>query len=224
MTEIQKKLFALKDGGYKQFNQKLIPTVNPVTVIGVRTPDLRKLARILSGSTAAEQFMSELPHKFYEENNLHAYLIEQISDYGTALAETERFLPYVDNWATCDTFLPKVFKNNTDRLLPKIKTWLISAHTYTVRYALGLLMRLYLDEHFSPVFLELAASVHSDEYYINMMIAWYFATALAKQYESTVPYISEHRLDPWTHGKAIQKAIESRRISLEKKEYLRTLK
>lgn len=165
-----------------------------------------------------------IPHKYYEENNLHAYIIEYIKDYDTAIAETKKFLPYIDNWATCDTFMPKVFKKNADRLLPEIMGWLGSDETYTVRYGIGMLMRLYLDENFSPEYLRIVAGIKSDEYYINMIIAWYFATALAKQYDTAIGYLLNNRLDVWVHNKTIQKAIESYRISGEIKEYLREMK
>lgn len=224
MTDIQKELFQMKDDNYKAFHSKLMPTVNPDTIIGIRIPVLRKFAKNFSKRPEASSFIKSLPHTYYEENNLHAFVLETIQDYDTALYETKRFLPYIDNWATCDMFLPKVFKNNTEKLLPEIKKWINSNSTYTVRYAIGLLMSLYLDEHFKPEFLELAASVHSDEYYINMMIAWYFATALAKQYDSAIGYITGCKLDTWVHNKTIQKAIESNRIPNQTKEYLKGLK
>lgn len=168
--------------------------------------------------------MSSLPHVYYEENNLHAFLIEQITDFETAVLETDRFLPYVDNWATCDCMSPKAFKKDLDRLLTKIDQWLSSSHTYTVRYGICTLMRYYLDSRFSPDLLKKVAEIRSDEYYVKMMIAWYFATALAKQYDATLPYIYEKKLDKWTHNKAIQKAIESYRVTDEHKAYLKTLK
>lgn len=224
MNNIQKELFSMQDLGYKEFHSRLIPNINPDTIIGVRTPELRKYARSFARQPEAEEFLNTLPHKYYEENNLHAFLVETIKDYDKALFETERFLPFIDNWATCDMFLPKVFKKHTDTLIFKIKEWLKSSHTYTVRYGTGLLMSLYLDEHFSNEYLELVSAVRSDEYYINMMLAWYFATALAKQYDAAIPYIEEKKLDKWVHNKAIQKAIESRRIDNETKLYLRGLK
>lgn len=226
MLSVRDTLFAMQDTEYKQFHQALMPTVDSDKVIGVRTPLLRKLAKQLfkADNTAARAFMNTLPHKYYEENNLHAFLIEQLKNYDEAIYETERFLPYIDNWATCDTFLPSVFKKNTDMLLFKIKEWLCSDDVYTVRYAIGLLMKLYLDELFEPQYPEAVAALRSDEYYIKMMVAWYFTTALSKQYDATIGYIAEKRLDVWTHNKAIQKAIESRRISNETKAYLRTLK
>lgn len=223
MNDIQAKLFEMQDTEYKRFHQKLIPTIDPNLVIGIRTPLLRKFAKELAGQDEAKEFLKELPHKYYEENNLHAFLIEQIKEFDCAAAETEKFLSYIDNWATCDMFSPKVFKKNSDKLLPKIKEWLKSDKTYTVRYAIGLLMKFYLDEEFKPEYLEWVAGKSSDEYYINMMRAWYFQTALVKQYEYAIIYITEKRLDSQTAKKAIQKALESRRIPPETKEYLREI-
>lgn len=224
MTDVQKTLFDMKDDGYKNFHAKLIPAINPNLIIGVRTPDLRKFAKDFYRSEESTDFIKELPHKYYEENNLHAFLLEQIKDYDTALAETERFLPYIDNWATCDAFVPKVFKKNTDKLIFNICEWLKSDKLYTVRYAVGLLMKLYLGENFKPEYAELVSKIKSDEYYINMMLAWYFATALAKQYDAVIPYITQRRLDKWVHNKTIQKAVESYRIPPETKAYFKTFK
>lgn len=224
MNKLQEQLFSMQDEKYKSFHAKLIPNVNPDKIIGIRTPELRKFANAFSKMPESKEFIENLPHKYYEENNLHAFVIEKIKDYDCAIEQTERFLPYIDNWATCDMFLPKTFKKNTGRLTEKINEWLKSDKTYTVRYAIGLLMGLYLDSEFKPEYLEAVASVHSDEYYINMMIAWYFATALAKQYNAAIPFLTENRLDKWVHNKTIQKAIESRRISDETKAYLKTLK
>jgi len=222
--EIQRWLFELQDLGYKEFSSKLMPTVNPETVIGVRTPELRKLAKEYSKTPEAMAFLKILPHTYYEENNLHGFLIETIKDYDTAIAAVDTFLPFIDNWATCDLMSPKVFKQHLPELYEKIKVWLKSDRTYTVRFGIGMLMSFYLDEQFRPDMLELVAGIRSEEYYINMMIAWYFATALAKQYDAALPYIQNQRLEKWTHNKAIQKAIESYRISDESKAYLRTLK
>ncbi|WP_088228328.1 DNA alkylation repair protein [Desulfosporosinus sp. FKB] len=222
--EIRRRLFELQDLKYKEFASKLMPTVNPETVIGVRTPDLRKLAREFSKRQEALEFLKILPHAYYEENNLHGFLIETIKDYNAVVAAVDEFLPYIDNWATCDLISPKIFKKHLPELFEKIKVWLLSDRTYTVRFGIGMLMSFYLDDAFQQEMLELVASLRSDEYYVNMMIAWYFATALAKQYEASLPYIQEQRLEKWTHNKAIQKAIESYRISDETKTYLRTLK
>ncbi len=221
---IREQLFGLQDTQYRDFHSALMPTVPKEKVIGVRTPVLRKLARQLAGTPQAEAFLHTLPHDYYEENNLHAFLIESIRDYGTALAETEKFLPYIDNWATCDGFCPKVFAKHKAELLAHIRRWLDSGEIYTMRYAMGMLMRYYLDEDFRPEYLEWVAGVHSKEYYVNMMRAWYFATALAKQPDAALPWLTERRLDVWTHNKTIQKAVESFRISDEMKQQLRSLR
>lgn len=228
MTDIEKRvqarLFELQDLTYRDFHSKLMPTVPKEKIIGVRVPQLRRFAKEFAKTKEAKEFLEILPHKYYEEDNLHAFLIEQIKDFDKCIFALDDFLLYVDNWATCDMMTPKVFKNNTEKLLPKIEEWLISDYTYQVRFAIGMLMKFYLDENFDEKYLKLVAGVKSDEYYINMMIAWYFATALAKQWEKTVPYIENKTLDKWTHNKAIQKAIESYRITKEQKEYLKTLK
>lgn len=221
---IQKRLFELQDLKYRDFNAKLIPTVDKDTVIGVRTPATRALAKELAGSQEAAEFMKVLPHEYYEENNLHGCLIEQIKDYNECIAELNRFLPYVDNWATCDMMSPKVLKKHLPELLEQIKEWMASEHIYTVRFGIEMLMRYYLDDQFTPEYLEWVADIRSEEYYLRMMVAWYFATALAKQYEETLPYIENRKLDQWTHNKAIQKAVESYRVTDEQKAYLRTLR
>lgn len=222
--KIQKRLFELQDPGYRDFQSKLMPTIDKETVIGVRTPELRRLAKELRGTPEASEFIRNLPHQYYEENNLHSFLIAEIKDYDTCMAEIKRFLPFVDNWATCDTMAPKVFAKHLPELLQEIYGWLDSGETYTVRYGIGMLMRYFLDEAFKPEYLELVARVESEEYYIRMMAAWYFATALAKQYEAALPYIEGKRLEVWTHNKTIQKAVESYRIAPEQKDYLKTLK
>lgn len=222
--KVRGRLFELQDLKYKNFQCKLMPTVDPETVIGVRTPDIRKLAKEFSKTPGAMEFLRILPHKYYEENNLHGFLIETLKDYDQAIEAIGAFLPYVDNWATCDLMSPKVFKKHLPELYEKIRDWLKSDHTYTVRFGIEMLMSFYLDERFQPEMLGLVAGVKSQEYYVNMMIAWYFATALAKQYDAALPFIQEQRLDKWTHNKAIQKAIESYRIRDEQKSYLRTLK
>ena len=221
---IRQRLFELQDINYKEFSAKLMPTVSPETVIGVRTPDLRKLAKEVSKKPEALEFLQILPHTYYEENNLHGFLIETIRNYDDAIAAVEAFLPYIDNWATCDLISPKIFKKHLPELYERIQGWLKSDRTYTVRFGIGMLMSFYLDEHFQPEMLALVAGIHSEEYYVNMMIAWYFATALAKQYDAALPYIRGQRLEKWTHNKTIQKAIESFRISDETKTFLRTLK
>lgn len=223
-TVILENLFALQDKAYQEFQSKLMPTISPTTIIGVRTPLLRKLAKELSGTAQAEEFLRILPHEYYEENNLHAFLVERIRDYDTALEETERFLPYIDNWATCDCFCPKVFAKYKAELIISIRQWLESDKLYTVRYAMGMLMRYYLDEEFRPEYLAWVAEVNSEEYYLNMMRAWFFATALAKQPDAALPWLTERRLDTWTHNRTIQKAIESFRIPPERKQELRKLR
>ena len=224
MDNIKNYLFSLQDTKYKEFNCKLMPTVTPDTVIGVRTPQLRAYAKEVFKSEYAEIFLSSLPHTYYEENNLHGFLIEKIKDYDLCIKHLNKFLPFVDNWATCDQLTPKIFKKHTDKLLKQIEIWINSEHTYSVRFAIKMLMAFYLDENFKPAYPKLVASIKSDEYYINMMIAWYFATALAKQYNETIPYLENKTLDKWIHNKTIQKAVESYRITDEQKTYLRTLK
>lgn len=221
MEEIKRQLFTLQDIKYRDFHSKLMPDTDKETVIGIRVPVLRKFAKSIAGTELAGRFIEELPHHYYEENNLHMMLITGIKDYEECLSEIERFLPYIDNWATCDFPAPKCFANYKEDLLPVIKTWIASEKTYTIRYGIGMLMRLYLDEDFDPEYVELVAGVKSDEYYVNMMIAWYMATALAKQWDAVIPYIEEHRLAGWVHRKTIQKAVESYRITNEQKDYLK---
>lgn len=223
-TEIQKELFDLQDEKYREFSSSLMPTVDPERVIGVRTPDLRKLAKKLAKKPDIDEFLRCLPHQYYEEDNLHGFIIEGMKDYETCVQAMDAFLPYIDNWATCDLISPKVFKKHLPELLDKIREWIASDRVYTVRFGIGMLMSFYLDDAFDPEYLDMVCSVRSEEYYVNMMIAWYFATALAKQYDAAVPYIEEKRLDVWTHNKAIQKSVESRRITEEQKNYLRSLK
>lgn len=222
--EIRAHLFAMQDEEYRNFHANLIPNVDKETIIGVRVPELRKYAKKIAAHSRVEEFLSELPHRYYDENNVHTFIVEQIKDYEECLRQVERFLPYVDNWATCDMWAPKVFAKHTDELLAHIREWIASQETYTVRFGLGMLMRLYLGEAFKTEYLELAASVKSDEYYVKMMIAWFFATALSKQYEAALPYLQERRLSGWVHNKTIQKACESCRIAPDRKEQMRSLK
>ena len=222
--EIEKRLFEMQDTEYRDFQSKLMPTVEKGRIIGVRTPSLRKLAKELAKQPVSDAFLNGLPHKYYEEDNLHAFLLEQIKDFDRAVCEIDRFLPYVDNWATCDMMSPKVLLRYPDRLIEKIDVWLSSGDTYAVRFGIKMLMSGFLDDRFLPEYADRVAAVRSDEYYVKMMAAWYFATALSKQYEAVLPYITEYRLDTWTHNKAIQKALESNRITPERKAYLRTLK
>ena len=221
---ITEQLFALQDVAFGDFQAKLMPTIDRNNVIGVRTPDLRKLARLIAKTGAARDFISQLPHRYFEENNLHAFIVAGISDFDEAMRQTEIFLPHIDNWATCDQFTPKVFGKHPAELLSAVKVWITSPHTYTIRFAIKMLMTFFLDERFKPEYMRLVASVKSDEYYIKMMIAWYFATALTKQYDAAVGIVAGRALDAWTHNKAIQKAVESYRISDEKKTYLRSLR
>ena len=214
----------MQDLKYRDFQCKLMPTVDKETVIGVRTPELRKFAKEMEKEPGIEEFLQALPHRYYEENNLHGFLIEKIKDYDACVSAVDAFLPCVDNWATCDMMRPKIFKKHLPKLLEKIQVWLASEHTYTIRFGMGMLMSFYLDEAFQPEYLQMVGEVRSQEYYVNMMIAWYFATALAKQYEAALPWIEQKRLDVWTHNKAIQKAVESYRITDEQKAYLKTLK
>ena len=221
MKEIQQQLFELQDMAYRDFHSRLMPDIDKETVIGIRVPMLRKYAKSIAGTELSEKFIKELPHRYYEENNLHMMLITGIKDYEKCLSEIERFLPYIDNWATCDFPAPKCFEDHKEELLPVIKRWIASSETYTVRYGIGMLMRLYLDEDFDPEYVRLVVGVKSDEYYVNMMIAWYMATALAKQWDAVIPYIEDHCMSDWVHRKTIQKAVESYRITDEQKKYLK---
>ena len=222
--DILKKLYTLQDTTYRDFQGKLLPTVDPKTIIGVRTPDLRKLAKELVKQDDISTFLDTLPHTWFDENQLHAFILSELKDYDRCIDLVDRFLPYVDNWATSDQLSPKVFRKHKAELLSYIKIWLKSDRTYTVRFAVGMLMQHFLDDKFSPAYPKMVVAIKSDEYYINMMRAWYFATALAKQYDAIIPYIEQKKLDPWTHSKAIQKAVESYRITPEQKEYLRTFR
>lgn len=224
MKTITDELFALQDLEYKKFHSKLMPTINPDVIIGVRTPDLRNLTKKVKNSTEVELFLQELPHQYYEENNLHGFLIETIKDFDGCIAALNKFLPYVDNWATCDMMAPKALKKDLAKLYEQVKIWIDSGETYTMRFGVNMLMKYYLDEAFSVEYPDLVASIKTEEYYVKMVVAWYFATALAKQYKVVLPYIEEKRLDTWTHNKTIQKAVESYRITPEQKAYLRTLK
>lgn len=222
--EIRNRLFEMQDLKYKEFHSKLMPTINPDVIIGVRTPELRKFAKELWKEQNVTEFLSDLPHRYYEENNLHAFLLEMIKDYEECIGKLNVFLPYVDNWATCDMMAPKVFKKHLPELRDQIKLWMESEYTYEVRFAVDMLMKYYLDDEFEAEYLEWVAGINSEEYYLKMVVAWYFATALAKQYDAAILYIEEQRLGKWTHNKTIQKAVESYRISALQKEYLRTMK
>ena len=221
--EILKELYRLQDVPYADFQAKLIPNLPREVFIGVRTPDLRKLAKRLAKEDC-QAFLADLPHRTFDENQLHAFLLAEEKDFDACLRQVEAFLPFVDNWATCDQLSPKAFRREPERLLPAIEGWLASGRTYTVRFGIGMLMQHFLDDAFDPQYPEWVAEIRSEQYYIKMMIAWYFATALAKQWDACVPYIEQRRLDRWTHNKAIQKARESRRITSERKAQLAALK
>lgn len=227
IEEIKDYLLKNQDLQYKQFHSSLMPTINSEVVIGIKVPILRNYTKELLKKYATQSFIpffKDLPHQYYEENNIHAFLIEKINNYDECLFQLEQFLPYIDNWATCDMLNPKVFSKNKDKLLKKINEWIKSSHTYTIRFGIGMLMRYFLDKDFNSSYLELVYSIKSEEYYVNMMKAWFFATALTKQYDATLPIIQNKKLDIWTHNKAIQKAIESFRVPAEHKQYLKTLK
>ena len=218
------RLKKYEDDKYKEFQAKLVPNIDSNTIIGVRTPDMRRIAKEVFGTKEAEEFLNELPHNYYEENLVHFFLIAMIKDFDECINKVEEFLPYIDCWPVCDQASPKIFKKNHDKLLPYIKKWMKSKHVYTSRFAMRMLMNEFLDKDFKEEYLELVANKKGEDYYLKMMKAWYFATALAKQYDATIKYIENKKLDTWSHNKAIQKAIESFRVTDEHKEYLRTLK
>jgi len=219
-------LFALKDENYRRFHAKLIPDIPIDNIIGVRTPVLRKYAKEVAKLPEANIFLESLPHIYYEENNLHGALLSLLypKDIIAFMEQLERFLPYVDNWATCDMLSPKIFKKHLSYVYERVQKWLQSDAVYTIRFGIVTLLGFYLDDAFEPEMLQLVANVRSEEYYVNMAVAWYFSMALVKQYDATLPYIQNRVLEPWTHNKSIQKAIESRRIPQETKAYLRGLK
>ena len=222
--EIRSNLYEKQDTKYRDFQAKLIPGTKIEYYIGVRTPELRKYAKELVKREDVADFLHDLPHTYFDENQLHAFIISSMKDYGKCIDELNRFLPYVDNWATCDQMSPKIFKKHKTKLLIEIDKWMTSDKTYTVRFAVGMLMEHFLDEDFDIAYPGKVAKLRSEEYYVNMMIAWYFATALAKQYDAVIPFIEKNRLDIWTHNKTIQKAVESYRITSGQKEYLKSLK
>ncbi|MBQ5384489.1 MAG: DNA alkylation repair protein [Treponema sp.] len=221
---IRERLFDQRDSEYREFQSRLVPNIPKDSIIGVRTPGMRKIAKDVFGTDEADEFLKELPHKFYEENMIHFFLVSLIKDFDTCVKELERFLPFIDCWPVCDQSSPKVFKKNHGKLLPLIKKWIKSEHVYTARFGLRMLMNEFLDEDFKDEYLEWAAKNRGEDYYIKMMVAWYFATALAKQYDKAVKYIEEKKLEPWTHNKAIQKAVESYRVTDEHKKYLVSLR
>ena len=224
IRDVRKRLFEMQDTGYRDFHARLILTVEKEKIIGIRTPILRKFAKEFGKTEESELFLKVLPHQYYEENNLHGLLIEQIRDYDKCLEELERFLPFIDNWATCDLLALHMMKKHRDIFIREVFRWIESDQPYTIRFGINMLMRHYLDEEFKTEYPEKVAAIRSEEYYVNMMRAWYFATALAKQYENVLPFLEKRQMDVWTHNKTIQKAIESYRITSEQKEYLRTLR
>lgn len=224
IPKVQQDLFTMQDLKYRDFHAKLMPTVDKDSVIGVRVPMLRAYAKKFGKTEEAKQFLEILPHQYYEENNLHGLLIEQIKDYELCIEELERFLPHIDNWATCDLLAVRTVKNHLNSYIKKIDRWLESEYIYTIRFGINMLMRYYLEEEFKLEYPGKVAAIRSEEYYVNMARAWYFATALAKKYDQVLPFLEEQKMDVWTHNKTIQKAIESYRITPEQKEYLRTLK
>ncbi|MBQ8766798.1 MAG: DNA alkylation repair protein [Clostridia bacterium] len=223
-SEVRSRLFEYQDLKYRDFNSKLIPTVNKDRIIGVRTPVLRKLAKEFNKADYKDEFLKALPHKYYEEDNLHAFLIEQIKDFDECIFALDNFLLYIDNWATCDMMTPKVLGKEPEKLYYKIQEWVNSSHTYTVRFSVVTLMKFFMNERLDKKHLNLLLTIKSDEYYINMAIAWYLATALACNWDMVIPYIEKKKFNKWVHNKAIQKAIESYRITPEQKTYLKTLK
>lgn len=221
---VRRRLMEHRDDAYGQFQRTLIPNIPPQTVIGVRVPIIRRLAKEIGDSFEAKRFLSDLPHTYHEENYLHTLLLNRLHDYATCLKSVETFLPYVDNWAVCDALRPPIFAQNLSDLHEHIAVWIASDHPYTVRFGIKMLMDFYLEGAFQPEQAALVIGIHTEEYYVKMMIAWYFATALAKQWEAVVPYLEQHRMEKWVHRKTIQKAVESYRITDEQKRYLRTLK
>lgn len=222
--EIREQLFRQQDKEYAAMQIKILPTVKADRIIGVRTPALRAFGKVLYRDENRDAFLADLPHAYFDEDQLHAFVISEEKDFDRCIRMVEAFLPYIDNWATCDQLSPKAFRKNPERLLPFIRKWIQAKEVYTVRFAIGMLMRYYLDDRFSLEYPEIVASVRSEEYYIRMMIAWYFATALAKQYDAVLPFLEKKTLEDWTHNKAIQKSLESYRITPEQKVYLKTLK
>lgn len=221
---MKEELLKLQDKKYKELQAKIIPNVEANTIIGVRTPELRNLAKKMIKENNYKTFLEELPHTYFDENQLHAFIISELKDYDECITYLDKFLPYIDNWATCDQLSPKVFKKNKDKLLKEIKVWIKSKETYTIRFGIGMLMSHFLDEDFDKKYLELVSKIKSKEYYVNMMISWFYATALAKQYDDTIVYIENNKLDIWVHNKTIQKAIESYRITDKQKDHLKSLK
>ena len=224
MNQVYEMLLKAKDDNYKEFQSKLVPNISKDSILGVRTPEMREIAKEVFNSSFKDEFLNDIPHKYYEENIIHMFVVSLIKDFDECIKELDKFLKYVDCWPVSDQASPKCFKKNHDKLLPVVKRWILSSHIYTSRFGMRILMNEYLDKDFKEEYLELVSSVKCDDYYLKMMQAWYFATALAKQYDSTIKYVENHKLDDWVHKKSIQKAIESFRVSDEHKEYLKTLR
>ena len=222
--DLLSRLMEVKDDKYKSFQAKLVPNISADTILGIRTPEMKNIAKELFQSGDYESFLNDLPHKYYEENLIHFFVISMIKDFDICIKEVEKFLPYVNCWPVSDQASPKCFKKNHDKLLPYIKKWIKSKHVYTARVGIRMLMNEYLGDDFKEEYLDMVASVKGEDYYLKMMVAWYFATALAKRYDETVVYFENHKIDNWVHNKAIQKALESYRVTEEHKNYLRTLK
>ena len=224
MNYIHDYLLLNKDEKYAAFTAKLIPNIDSKIIIGVRLPVLRAFAKELVKKGEYAEFLNTLPHTYHEENMLHVCILSVLKDFNEAIGYAEAFLPYIDNWAVCDSFNPKSFRKNKDELLVKIKEWIISDRIYTKRFAIDMLMSHFLEDDFDRSHLNLVSSADGDDYYLKMVVAWYFATALAKQYDEAIKFIENKSLEKWTHNKMIQKAIESYRITDEQKIYLRSLK
>ena len=218
MNQVYEMLLKAKDDNYKEFQSKLVPNISKDSILGVRTPEMREIAKEVFNSSFKDEFLNDIPHKYYEENIIHMFVVSLIKDFDECIKELDKFLKYVDCWPVSDQASPKCFKKNHDKLLPVVKRWILSSHIYTSRFGMRILMNEYLDKDFKEEYLELVSSVKCDDYYLKMMQAWYFATALAKQYDSTIKYVENHKLDDWVHKKSIQKAIESFRVSDEHKE------
>lgn len=221
---VYEQLLKVKDDKYKEFQAKLVPNIDPDTILGVKTPEMRQIAKDIFNSKEKDAFLKDLPHKYYEENLVHFFIISMIKDFDECIREVETFLPYVDCWPVSDQATPRSFKKNHEKLLPYIKKWIKSKHLYTSRFGIRMLMNEFLGEEFKDEYAKLVASVKSDEYYLKMMVAWYFATALAKNYDETIKYIEERKLDDWVLKKTIQKAVESYRVTDEHKEYLKSFR
>ena len=221
---VYEELLKVKDDKYKEFQAKLVPNIDPDIILGVKTPEMRQIAKDIFNSKEKDAFLKDLPHKYYEENLVHFFIISMIKDFDECIREVETFLPYVDCWPVSDQATPRSFKKNHEKLLPYIKKWIKSKHLYTSRFGIRMLMNEFLGDEFKDEYAKLVASVKSDEYYLKMMVAWYFATALAKNYDETIKYIEERKLDDWVLKKTIQKAVESYRVTDEHKEYLKSFR